>query len=79
MSAASKALPPAAIDAGTATVTPDVRRSARRTGIRKAKSYLRKRVGDELMKNVQFLMDFEGAVDAGDIEDAGPPPADTAE
>jgi ribonuclease Z len=52
---------------------------SRRTGIRKAKSFLRKRVGEELMKNVQFLMDFEGAVDAGDIADAGPPPADTAE
>jgi ribonuclease Z len=52
---------------------------SRRTGIRKAKSYLRRRVGDELMKNVQFLMDFEGSLDAGDIEDAGPPPSDTAE
>jgi ribonuclease Z len=52
---------------------------SRRTGIRKARSLLRKRVGEQLMKNVQFLMDFEGAVDAGDIEDAGPPPADTAE
>ena len=52
---------------------------SRRTGIRKAKSYLRRRVGDELMKNVQFLMDFEGSLDAGDIEDAGPPPGDTAE
>jgi hypothetical protein len=30
------------------------------------------------MKNIQFLMDFEGATDAGDIEDMGPPPADDA-
>lgn len=52
---------------------------SRRTGIRKAKAILRKRVGDELMRNVQFLMDFEGSVEGGDIEDAGPPPSDTAE
>ena len=52
---------------------------SRRTGIRKARAYLRKRVGDELLKNIQFLMDFEGSTDAGDIEDAGPPPSDTAE
>ena len=51
----------------------------RRTGIRRAWHLLRRRVGDERMKNVQFLMDFEGAVDAGDIEDSGPPPADGAE
>ncbi|CAA9379756.1 MAG: hypothetical protein AVDCRST_MAG64-545, partial [uncultured Phycisphaerae bacterium] len=51
----------------------------RRTGIRRAKRVLQKMVGDELMKNVHFLMDFEGARDAGEIEDAGPPPSDTAE
>ena len=27
-----------------------------------------KRVGDERMKNIHFLMDFEGSKDAGDIE-----------
>ena len=37
----------------------------RRTGIRRAKRVLQKMVGDELMKNVHFLMDFEGARDAG--------------
>jgi len=51
----------------------------RRTGIRKARAMLRKRVGDERMKNIVFLMDFEGAKEAGDVEDVGPPPADTAE
>jgi ribonuclease Z len=51
----------------------------RRTGVRRAWHLLRRRVGDERMKNVQFLMDFEGAVNAGDIEDTGPPPADGAE
>jgi len=40
---------------------------------------LRKRLGDERMKNIHFLMDFEHARDAGDVEDVGPPPADTAE
>ncbi|HSV14407.1 MAG TPA: MBL fold metallo-hydrolase [Tepidisphaeraceae bacterium] len=53
---------------------------SRRTGIRRAKHLLRKKVGDELMKNVQFLMDFEGSTDAGDVEEAGPnPPPDMAE
>jgi hypothetical protein len=51
----------------------------RRTGIRRAKHLLRKRIGDERMKNVHFLMDFENARDAGDVEDVGPPPPDTAE
>ena len=51
----------------------------RRTGIRRAKQMLRKRLGEERMKNIHFLMDFEHARDAGDVEDAGPPPADTAE
>ena len=51
----------------------------RRTGIRRAKSMLRKRVGDERMKNIVFLMDFEGAKDEGEIEEMGPPPADTSE
>jgi hypothetical protein len=31
------------------------------------------------MEKVHFLMDFEGSVDEGDVESAGPPPADTAE
>ena len=51
----------------------------RRTGIRRARQMLRKLIGDERMKNIHFLMDFEGAADAGDVEDVGPPPADTAE
>jgi ribonuclease BN (tRNA processing enzyme) len=52
---------------------------SRRTGIRRAKSLLRKRIGPAQMKRIHFLMDFEGARDAGDIEDAAPPPPDTAE
>ena len=52
---------------------------SRRTGIRKAKSYLRKKIGAELMGNIQFLMDFEGSIDAGDIMEAGPPQGDNAE
>ena len=51
----------------------------RRTGIRRARNLLRRRLGDERMRNIHFLMDFEGAREAGDVEDVGPPPADTAE
>ena len=51
----------------------------RRTGIGRAKRALRKRVGDEGMKHIHFLMDLEGAKEAGEVEDVGPPPADTAE
>jgi ribonuclease Z len=51
----------------------------RRTGIRRARHLLRKLVGEERMKNVHFLMDLEGAVNEGEVENAGPPPADTAE
>jgi ribonuclease Z len=52
---------------------------SRRTGIRRAKHLLRKRVGEEQMKRIHFLMDFEGAKDEGEVEDVGPPPPDTAE
>ena len=52
---------------------------SRRTGVRRAKRMLTKRVGEERMKNILFLMDFEGAAEGGDIEDAGPPISDTAE
>jgi ribonuclease Z len=45
---------------------------SRRTGIRRAKHLLRKMVGSERMKNISFLMDFEGSQDAGDVESAGP-------
>ena len=46
----------------------------RRTGIRRAKHLLRKKIGDEAMKRVTFLMDFDGSTDAGDVESAGPNP-----
>ena len=52
---------------------------SRRTGIRKAKTILKKRLGEEGMKKILFLMDFEGSRDAGEIEDMGPPPGDMAE
>lgn len=54
---------------------------SRRTGIRRARNLLRKRVGDQRMKNIHFLMDFDGSRDEGDVEGAGfandaePPPA----
>jgi ribonuclease Z len=46
---------------------------SRRTGVRRARRLLARRIGEEQMRNIAFLMDFEGAADAGDIEDAGPP------
>jgi ribonuclease Z len=52
---------------------------SRRIGIRKARAILRRKIGDEQMKRIVFLMDFEGAKDAGAVEDVGPPPPDTAE
>ncbi len=53
----------------------------RRTGIRRARNLLRRLAGEERMRalDVQFLMDFEGAAEAGEVEDVAPPPADTAE
>jgi ribonuclease Z len=47
---------------------------SRRTGIRKARSMLRKRIGDDRMKSIHFLMDFEGATEGGEVEDLAPPP-----
>jgi ribonuclease Z len=52
---------------------------SRRTGIGRAKYLLRKRIGDARMQNIHFLMDFENATDAGDVENDGPPLADSAE
>jgi ribonuclease Z len=52
---------------------------SRRTGIRKARHLLRKRVGDEQMKRIHFLMDFDDAREGGEVEDLGPPPAENAE
>ncbi len=46
---------------------------SRRVGIRKAKAILRKRLDEATMQRITFLMDFEGAVDAGDIEQTVPP------
>lgn len=52
---------------------------SRRTSLRRAKKTLAKKVGEEQMARIHFLMDFEGATEAGEMEDAGPPPADSAE
>jgi ribonuclease Z len=52
---------------------------SRRTGVRKAKAILRKRVPAEVFEKITFLMDLEGATDAGEIEEMGPPPAENAE
>ena len=52
---------------------------SRRTSIRRARNFLRKRLGEERMQSIFFLMDFEGAKEAGEVEDLGPPPPDTAE
>ena len=40
---------------------------------------LRRRLGDEAMKRIKFLMDFEGAADEGDIDQAGPNPMNSPE
>jgi len=48
---------------------------SRRTGIRRARGILRRKIGDEAMKRILFLMDFEGSRDAGDIEETVPIPA----
>ena len=52
---------------------------SRRTGIRRAKYLLRKRIGNEQMQRIHFLMDFEDSKPAGEIEDLAPPPAENAE
>lgn len=51
----------------------------RRTAIHRARRALAKRVGEEQMRRIIFLMDFEGAREAGEIDEVGPPIADTAE
>lgn len=51
----------------------------RRIGVSRAKAILRKRIGDDAMQRIHFLMDFEDSKDAGEVEDAGPLPADTSE
>ena len=46
---------------------------SRRIGIRKAKALMRKKLGDQQMERITFLMDFEGSTDAGDVESTVPP------
>lgn len=48
---------------------------SRRTGIRRAKRIMAKRLGDQAMHNIHFLMDFDDSREAGDIEEQLPPPA----
>jgi ribonuclease Z len=52
---------------------------SRRTGVRKARRLLAKRIPPEQMQRIHFLMDFEGARDEGEVEDQAPPPPDMAE
>jgi ribonuclease Z len=52
---------------------------SRRTGVRRARGMLRRRIGDERMKNIHFLMDFEGSADGGDIDSIVPPQSESAE
>jgi ribonuclease Z len=52
---------------------------SRRTGVRRARNVLRRRIGEHRMKNIHFLMDFEGAQNAGDIDSVLPPPPDSNE
>jgi ribonuclease Z len=52
---------------------------SRRTGVRKARRLLARKVGEDQMQRIHFLMDFEGAADEGEVEELAPPPVDTAE
>jgi len=52
---------------------------SRRTGIGRARGILRRQLGEEGMKRIHFLMDFEGARDGGDVDSVVPPPPDSAE
>ena len=53
---------------------------SRRTGVRRAQKLLRRQLGDKKSRNIHFLMDLEGADDAGDIDSVLPaPPPDSAE
>jgi len=47
---------------------------SRRTGVRRAKSILKKVAHEETLHNVHFLMDFENAKDEGDVENPGDAP-----
>ncbi len=49
---------------------------SRRTGIRRSRQMLKRLVGEEQMQRIHFLQDFDGSTDAGDIDSAGPAPAD---
>jgi ribonuclease Z len=52
---------------------------SRRTSIGRARGILRRQLGQEGMKRIHFLMDLEGAKDAGDVDSVLPPPPDSAE
>ncbi len=52
---------------------------SRRTGIRRARHLLRKRLSETDMKRIHFLMDFDESKAAGEVEDLAPPPPETAE
>lgn len=45
---------------------------SRRTGVKRAKAILKKLAGEEQMRRILFLMDFENAQNAGDASELGP-------
>jgi len=45
---------------------------SRRLGVGRAKKMLLRKLGEERMQHIHFLMDFSDSADAGDIEAAGP-------
>ncbi len=51
---------------------------SRRTGIRRARHLLRKRIGEQEMQRILFLMDLDDSIPAGEIEDMAPPPPENA-
>lgn len=52
---------------------------SRRTGVRKARHHLRKRLPREELERIHFLMDFDGAHDGGDIDQHAPSADDASE
>ena len=52
---------------------------SRRSGMRRVKNILRRKIGEGQMQRITFLMDLEGARDEGEVEELAPPPAENAE
>jgi len=52
---------------------------SRRSGMRRVKNILRRKIGEGQMQRITFLMDLEDARDEGEVEELAPPPAENAE